>query len=239
MPARAPLLAGILASALALAGCQAEAPADALYPLTPGLRWVYAVDIEHTGRAPTHERRVMENVDRVYFAGEDDVAIRRNDQGTRYYVARRADGLYRVAVKWVVHHTPIMDQPAQKILPLPVTADARWRESAHTYMLDRARPFVTQHAPGNAITLDYRIENTRTAVDVPAGHFERCVHVVGETTFKLGADVGFAATEVPIVQQEWYCPGVGLTRLIRDEHVRRNGDDITGGRMTLALEHGP
>lgn len=235
-------LAACLAIALtttALSGCDAQPDENSLYPLEPGLRWQYAVETQRKGREPVHTTRRMENVDRTYFAGEDGVAIRRNENGARYYVAQREDGYYRVAVKSVARHTPIMDQPPTKILPLPAVVGAHWREPAHAYLLGRATTFISEHAPANTITLEYRIESDDVTVDVPAGRFDHCVLAIGEVTFHLGSSVGFAPSDVPIEQREWYCPGVGLARLERDERLTSEERFITGGRITMKLTRVP
>jgi hypothetical protein len=222
-----------------LAGCNAQPDADALYPLEPGLRWQYSVQTARKGSEPVRSTRVMENVERRYFAGEENVAIRRNENGARYYVAQREDGYYRVAVKSVARHTPIMDQPPTRILPLPAKVGATWREPAHAYLLDRATTFITEHAPENTITLDYRIEADDVSVEVPAGRFENCVLAVGAVTFHLGSGVGFAPSDVPIEQREWYCPGVGLARLERDERLTSEERFITGGHISMKLTRAP
>jgi len=235
-------LANVLSAAwlgTVLVGCGAQPDADALYPLEPGLRWEYSVVTERKGAAPERSTRTMENVERRRFAGEPGIAIRRNENGSRYYLAERDDGYYRVAVKSVASHTPIMDQPETKILPLPATVGTSWREPAHAYLLDRARTFISEHAPGNTVTLDYRIEADDVAVDVPAGRFRHCVLAVGTAHFHLGAGAGFAPSEVPIEQREWYCPGVGLARLERDERLTSEQRMITGGHISMKLTRAP
>lgn len=233
------LLALIMTAVIALSACDGDADSQAFYPLTPGLQWTYRVEHKRLGQALQTSTRVMENVSRDDFAGEPGVAIRRNENGARYYVVRRDNGYYRVAVKSVLHHHPIMDQPPVKILPLPPEPGQTWDEPAHTYMLDRARTFVSEHAPGNTIRLDYRIESEDTAVNVPAGRFTGCLKIVGETSFHLGAGVGFLPSDAPIVQHEWYCPGIGLVRLERDEKITNDARVITGGHMRMVLLHGP
>lgn len=237
---RAPAVVCIaLVAGTLLAGCNGPADPDSLYPLTPGLTWHYRVTLQRAGEGAEQHDRTMTNVAREYFAGEDNIAIRRNEHGTRYYVARREDGLYRVAVKSVSKTVPIMDQPPVKILPLPAETGATWRQPAHTYMLDRAKTFISEHTPDNTVMLDYRIEATDAEVRVPAGHYSGCVLVIGQTTFHLGSGVGFAPSDVPIVQKEWYCPGVGLVRLSRDERLTSDDRTITGGHMEFALTNAP
>lgn len=233
------LLAGVCA-AIMLGGCSWQSDdADSLFPLAPGLSWQYRVKIQRVGAVTENTMRVMENISRSAFAGEDGVAIRRNEDGIRYYVARRDDGFYRVAVKSLLNRSPIMDQPAVRILPLPARPGTRWREPVHTYLLDRAKTFITDKGPDNTIALDYHIEADDVGVKVPAGEFSNCVLAIGRTTFHLGSGVGFAPTDIPIEQREWYCPGVGLVRLIREETLTSAQRTITGGRIELTLVSGP
>lgn len=228
-----------LVLACGLSACTDSADPDALYPLTPGLQWTYKVELKPFGEPQVNSTRVMENVRLENFAGEPNVAIRRNEGGERFYVVQRDDGYYRVARKSVTTHYPIMDQPATRILPLPAEKGATWTEPAHTFMLGRAKTFITENAPGNTITLDYHIESVDTQVNVPAGQFSGCVEVIGKTSFHLGSGVGFLPSDVPIVQHEWYCPGQGLVRLERDEKVTNDARIITGGHMSFTLISGP
>lgn len=229
----------LVATGALLAGCDGAPEPDALFPLTPGLEWRYRVTTQPHGEEPRDSRLTMSNVERRYFAGEDDILIRRNQHGTRYYIAEREDGLYRVAVKSVAQTVPIMDQPPVRILPRPVETGRHWRAPAHTYLLGRARTFIADHAPGNTIDLDYHIEATDAEIDVPAGRYTNCVLAVGRASFHLDAETGFAASDVPIEQREWYCPGVGLARLSRDERLTSGDRTITGGRIEIVLTGAP
>jgi len=234
-----PAAALTVAVASGLSACSESADPNALYPLAPGLQWTYRMELKPFGETQTNSTRTMENVRLENFAGEPGVAIRRNESGERFYVVQRDDGYYRVARKSVTTHYPIMDQPAVRILPLPADKGATWVEPAHTFMLGRAKTFITENAPGNTITLDYHIESTDAEVDVPAGHFTGCVEVIGRTSFHLGSGVGFLPSDVPIVQREWYCPRHGLVRLERDEKVTNVARVITGGHMSFTLLSGP
>ncbi len=234
------MLGSTLALCLLLAGCGGAAPdPTSLYPMEPGLTWRYSIVTVRKGNDPVTEIRTMENVSRGPFAEFDDVAVRRNNYGARYYVAQRADGYYRLAMKSVASDEPAMDHPMRRILPLPATEGSKWRQAANAYLLDRAATFITEKSSGGQLTLDYRIESTQAEVDVPAGHFEGCTLAVGKLIFHLGAGAGFAPTDVPIVQKEWYCPGIGLTRLERDEKLTSENRYITGGHISLKLVEGP
>lgn len=234
------VMAPVLALYALLAGCGGAAPdPTSLYPMEPGLTWRYRVVTVRKGNDPVTAIRTLENVSRGPFAGFDDVTVRRNNYGARYYVAQRPDGYYRLAMKSVASDAPTMDHPMRRILPLPATQGSRWRQVANAYLLNRAATFITDKSSGAQLTLDYRIESTQVEVTVPAGHFEGCTLALGKLTFHLGAGAGFAPTDVPIVQKEWYCPGVGLVRLERDEKLTSANRYITGGHISLKLIEGP
>ena len=80
---------------------------------------------------------------------------------------------------------------------------------------------------------------TDAEIEVPAGRYSDCVLAVGRASFHLDAETGFAASDVPIEQREWYCPGVGLTRLSRDERLTSGDRTITGGRIEIVLTRAP
>lgn len=233
------IFAFVAPALLSLPGCNTGDRADSLFLLDVGLQWQYRIDLQPKGMPATTITRRIKNVGRTHFAGEADVAIRRNNNGTRYYVVRRADGFYRVAVKSVLRQTPAMDQPPVKILPLPATPGTTWQEPAHTYMLGRTKYFLAKPKPVVAITLRYRVDATGVDVNVPAGHFRNCVLVVGEATFRLGQGAGLAASDVPVVQREWYCPAVGLAKLVREAKLNAGERAVNGGTLQMLLLHGP
>lgn len=70
-------------------------------------------------------------------------------------------------------------------------------------------------------------------VDSRAGRFEGCVKVKGQASLRLFADPVVGWKDMPLITQEWYCPGVGLVRLVREEPA--NSTFLTGGTLTMEL----
>jgi hypothetical protein len=69
---------------------------------------------------------------------------------------------------------------------------------------------------------------------VPAGRFEGCLRVDGETSIRMWADDVKEWRQVPLTTREWYCEGVGLVRLERREPTPSRSF-LTGGTLTMEL----
>ena len=54
---------------------------------------------------------------------------------------------------------------------------------------------------------------------VPAGTFKNCARVVGNGSLPLYADAVQGFKDVPVQNIEWYCKGVGLVKVERQEDI--------------------
>ena len=120
------------------------------------------------------------------------------------------------------------------MLPAAPAVGQHWSVPGRPYLLHRVRPVVEDLRQTRPFELEYGIEDTDATVEVPAGRFAHCVHVRGEASVYLVADPRFGPQDVPIVQDEWYCPGTGLVKLERREPIE--AADVYGGSLTLELE---
>jgi hypothetical protein len=59
------------------------------------------------------------------------------------------------------------------------------------------------------------------------------VRVRGAATLRLFADPVVGWRDMPLVTVEWYCPGVGLVKLVREEPAQSTF--LSGGLLTLEL----
>ena len=66
-----------------------------------------------------------------------------------------------------------------------------------------------------------------------AGRYEGCLRVKGVAALRLFADPVAGWKDLPLTTTEWYCPGVGLVRLERDEPA--GSSFLIGGRLTMEL----
>ena len=217
---------------LLVAGCGPQRdPAD-LFPLERGRAWTYRMQ---TLNGPDFRRETL----RIEALGPREldgrtVWVRHTSDGTEYYLERDARGLRRVAQRSVLDDLPRWDAPERTVLPAAPAVGQHWSVPGRPYLLHRVRPVVEDLRQTRPFEFEYGIEDTDATVEVPAGRFAHCVHVRGEASVYLVADPRFGPQDVPITQDEWYCPGTGLVKLERREPIE--AADVYGGSLTLELE---
>jgi hypothetical protein len=143
-------------------------------------------------------------------------------------------GLQRVAKRTVVESKPRFDTLMRKVLPQQEAwqVDTLWTVETGLYLI--------HSSPENEIDLSekrldmlFEIKSTDAVVDVPAGLFENCIEIEGYASMTLYADPRVGYIDVPIIQREWYAPGVGLVKMIRTEEIASSL--YHGGSMTFEL----
>lgn len=217
---------------LLVAGCGPERdPAD-LFPLERGRTWTYRVQ---TLNGPDFRRDTL----RIEALGPREldgrtVWVRHTSDGTDYYLERDARGLRRLALRTVLDDQPRWDEPERIVLPASPAPGQHWSVPGQPYLLYRVRPVIEDLRQTRPFAFEYGIEGTDATVEVPAGRFEHCVHVRGEASVYLVVDPRIGPQDVPITQDEWYCPGTGLVRLERQEPIE--AADVYGGSLTMELE---
>jgi hypothetical protein len=126
------------------------------------------------------------------------------------------------------------DPAPRYVLRQPIAVGTQWQAPTTAYLLRRRQEFPPEirhtHPP---VPMAYTIEALGQGVDTPAGHFDGCVRVEGRAQMRLFADPVQGWRDLPLTTREWYCPGVGLVRLERDEPAQSTF--LTGGRVTMEL----
>ena len=124
------------------------------------------------------------------------------------------------------------------MLKQPLSVGTSWQADTAPYLLERAQQFPPEIRHSHpAVPMVYRIEATDEAVDTGAGRFEHCLRVQGVASLHLYVDAASGWKDLPLITREWYCPGVGLVRLSREEHTASSF--VTGGTLTLDLQSWP
>lgn len=218
-----------------LGGC-GEAARDSYFPLEPGLRYEYQVS-EVTERGTVQRRYGIENVGSRSGAGEP-IYVRRTDNGLEYHHKPEGLGATRIAMRVPVELEPIADVPPRTVLPAQPVVGAEWRAQTRPYLLKRNVSDGIDLTRDHSIDMTYRIADTGASVTVPAGTFERCVHVIGEAKLRIFVDGRRGYSEVPLRTDEWYARGVGLVRLQRREIVE-SSDMLAGGELNMVLLRRP
>ena len=161
-------------------------------------------------------------------------AVRVTDQGTRYYIRATDDGIFRVAKRTLVELYPRLDKARRWILKQPLQLGNTWSYETHPYVLHRVQPYKESLAKGINFKMAFQIASLTDSVDVPAGRFEKCIRVDGDAQLTVYADGRTGYQDIKINYSEWYAPGVGLVKLIREEPL--DTDVFVGGRVVFELE---
>lgn len=220
------------ALALGLASCSAPQD-DSLFPLAKGHRWAYDITTEWENNVVEHEPRVIETL------GSDSLASgrawrRRSDSGIEYWLRSDASGIYRVASKSELDEAPLPDKEPRFVLKAPVAVGTTWRATTTAYLLRRRQEFPPEIRHSHpAVPMNYTIEALGEKVATRAGSFEQCVRVKGVAALRLFADPVVGWKDMALTTTEWYCPGAGLVKLLREEPAESTF--LTGGKLTMEL----
>lgn len=219
-----------------LAACGAAPPGADLFPLESGRSWTYDVRTEvEGGNVVLHETLVMSSHGRESVDGLDGAAWRRrSDSGVDYWLRRDDTGIYRVGSKSDLDAEAKPDDPRRYVLKTPIAVGTTWRSDTTAYLLRRRADFPPEIRHTHPrIPMNYAIAALGETVSTRAGRFEGCVRVDGEATVRLFADPVAGWRDLPLSTREWYCPGVGLARLVRREPA--GSTFLTGGQVTMEL----
>jgi len=225
-----PLLFAALA--LGLASCSAPQD-DSLFPLAKGHRWAYDITTEWENKVVEHEPRVIGTL------GSDSLASgrawrRRSDSGIEYWLRSDAAGIYRVASKSELDEAPLPDKEPRFVLKAPVAVGTTWRATTTAYLLRRRQEFPPEIRHSHpAVPMNYTIEALGEKLATRAGSFENCVRVKGVAALRLFADPVVGWKDMALTTTEWYCPGAGLVKLLREEPAESTF--LTGGKLTMEL----
>lgn len=221
-----------LSATVAAAGCS-PAPSSALFPLEPGHRWDYDVRIEWENNTIEHETRTITTEGRATL-GNAPAWRRRSADGVDWYLRSDDTGIFRVATKSDLEEEPQPDKQARYVLKMPLAAGTGWQHTTTAYMLRRRQEFPPEIRHTHpAVPMNYTIEAVDESVETRVGRFERCVRVRGRASLKLFADPVVGWRDMPLTTTEWYCPGPGLVRLVREEPAQSTF--LVGGTLTMDL----
>lgn len=231
--ARHGLVLALVVALLALAGCSAPTPTASYFPLDAGHRWVYDVKTEWENEVVEHEPLVLRTLGRETI-GENDTWRRRSESGADYWHRSDDTGIFRVASKSDLDAEPQPDPAPRYVLKMPLAAGNSWQATTTAYLLKRRADFPREIRHTHpAVNMVYTIEAIGETVDTRAGRFTDCLRVRGQATLRLFADPVAGWRDMPLTTTEWYCQGVGLVRLVREEPAR--SAFLSGGTLTMEL----
>ena len=228
-----PLVASsLVAGAACLAACSPH-DAEALFPLHAGQVWDYQVTTVLDGEPEQRDALSLRSLTSAELDGQP-TARRRSSTGAEYWLRSDETGVYRVAVRSELEAEPRPDAARRYVLKQPYAPGTQWQASTTAYLLARRADFPREIRHTHPqIPMLYTIESATERIATPAGQWEGCVRVRGTATVRLFADPTSGWRDLPLTTLEWYCPGVGLVRLERQEPVK--SAFLNGGVLKMEL----
>jgi hypothetical protein len=180
-----------------------------------------------------HEIRVIETL------GQDTIEggaawRRRSDSGVDYWLRSDETGLFRVASKSDIEREPTSDSTKRYVLKMPLAVGTNWQATTTAYLLHRRQDFPREIRHTHpSVPMNYSIDAVGQTIATRAGEFSDCVRVKGVATLRLYADPVVGWKDMTLTTLEWYCKGVGLVRVVRDEPAK--SPFLGGGAQTMEL----
>jgi hypothetical protein len=217
-----------------LSGCQEPPASSSFFPLDAGHRWEYRVVTEFENNTVDRDKLVLTSHGRESL--EDASAYHRSsDSGIDYWLRSDETGIFRVASKSNLDEEPKKDAKPRYVLKEPLQVGSQWQSTTTAYILQRNQEFPREIRHSHpAIPMLYTIEAINQIVETPAGSFSNCLRVKGNATVKLYADPVVGWKDMPLSTLEWYCQGIGLVKLVREEIAKSTF--LSGGTTTMELE---
>lgn len=226
----------VMVALLVLAACSGDAGPTPFFPLTPGLSWSYRVTTVHGSEVTvsTYFARSFtpeHSLDSVPDAPPRPYWAKRDSNGTEFFFAKSDEGVERFAKRRIVDFAPLPDLPRRPILPVPVREGAVWAADSQAFLVGKTGVYGDHTESSWPVRLTFSVTDIDAEIETPAGTFSRCLEVEGSGQIELYLDGRRGFVEVPIVQREWYAPGVGLVRLERTEDVAESDRYFGGSRV--------
>jgi hypothetical protein len=224
------------AAVFVLAGCTPSQPqGDSFFPLQVGATWEYDVTSD-INQLRTHDTYTL-SVDRVIDTEMGEVFVRRVDVpgsiGIEYWLRPEKDKIARIAQRIDADEQAKLDRNPRVVLKLPVTVGATWMVPTDPFIIAPRVELGMGTTKMPKILMTYNVEAIDETVTVPAGTFKQCARVTGSGNLTLYLDAVQGSRDIPIINREWYCKGVGLVRVERSEVMQ--SAYYSAGQMTMEL----
>lgn len=226
----------LIATALLVAGCSSQPQGDSYFPLDVGARWEYDVasDINNTLTRETYVATVARTID---YEGGDQVFVRRIEVpgsiGIEYWLRKDKVGIARIAKRSDIDEQARLDANARTVLKLPIALGASWMVPSEPFVIAPKTDLGQREVKMPKVLMTYTVEAVDETVTVPAGTYKECARVVGLGNLPLYLDAVQGFTDIPITNREWYCKGVGLVKVEREEPL--SSMLWSGGKITMEL----
>ena len=226
----------LIAALLLLAGCTPEPKGDSYFPLQVGSNWTYDLTSDIDGTI-SHDTQVISVPRTIDYASGDQVFVRRAEIeggiGVEYWLRHDKVGIARIAQRTDVDEIAKLDPNARTVLKLPLTVGASWMVPTQTFVIGPKTDLGQRDIKMPKVLMTNVVEGMEEEVTVPAGTFKHCARVIGNGILPLYLDAVQGFKDIPIINREWYCKGVGLVKVERVEAL--SSTLFSGGKITMEL----
>ena len=185
------------------------------FPLDKGAAWEYIVSYKVRGELRS-QKRILSN----------GTAVEVDEQ--RYYPRTDLNGhreFYQKTREGIVHVDPVSGEKTL-VLKYPLEQGQQWQTQSRIRVLEVTGAFVPTFKARlvRPVAVTYHIEKTDDSVAVAAGTFNHCLRVHGKGRLFAGRTLQqfMGIDSINIDQTEWYAPGVGLVKTVREEYTEPN-----------------
>ena len=226
----------LIAAALLAAGCSPQPKGDSYFPLTIGSSWTYEVTSDIDGTV-SHDRQISSVSRTIDQDDTGQVIVRRSETpggvGVEYWLRHDKVGISRVAKRTDIEEQATLDPNPRTVLKLPLTVGASWMVPSEPFVIAAKTDLGQGMLKMPKVLMTNVVEAVDEEVTVSAGVFKYCARIVGNGTLPLYLDAVQGFKDVPIVNVEWYCKGVGLVKVERTEELSSNF--FAAGKITMEL----
>jgi hypothetical protein len=193
------------------------------FPLNSGWTWRYEM-ITTNEKGSVTEMFTVENTGKKNHGPGLEGWERRNSLGNFYLFQVDESGVYRIGLRNEIEQDFRKDAPEEKrfVLKEPFKLENSWMVPSVPYIMRKSFDWPYELKYTKTVTMNYRIEALDQTITVQAGEFKGCIVVSGSNILRIFVDATLGFQDLPITQKEWYCPGTGLVKLVRNEPVMRS-----------------
>lgn len=211
----------------ALLACSAEQRQDWM-PLQAGHTLIY--DVRFEGDEPMADTTwTLRNEGPREWNGQT-VFTRWHSAGVRYFLLSDEQGIRRLAHQTELDTEPVSDEAPVWVLKAPFVVGTEWSTPTVPHLLARRNEYPRELKNSHRATMTWRIESVSETLQVGGKTLSPCLKAVGTAQLNLYTDPVNGFNNVPLISREWYCQGVGLVRLEREERVPKGF--LVGGVLT-------
>ena len=199
----------IFLSAALLLLCACDRPAAGYFPVEPGYEWNY--DVSRTIpplQGLVTQKIIVRNL-RPRIEGGNTYYPKIYANGRTYFYTRSTEGISRMSPG---------DDSVEQVIGFPLSEGTTWSSTARLQLFDLPKKLEDGwNELSRYMTMDYTITGLDETVNVPAGHFSRCLRIDAVGFLDLPQRIMLGIRSFKVEQTQWYAPEVGLVKMTRRE----------------------